>query len=155
MKCFSRYLLAVLLTSCLPFSAFSAEGVCSGVTSVLNQSDYFMNTDLSGNTLGYAHFESTPVGRWLEYDNGATIVAKSAPGPEVGRVELRVINKKCVFVVESGIKGFLGHDVIAKNDGTIEFQVESNDPDVLFGASLLVPITEETELARVSKRFKK
>lgn len=148
-----RSILFFSLSLMFSFSALSADTACREVSSIFRKSKYFKNTGLDGKLIGHVSFESTPVGIWMSYDSGATIVAKSAPNSVVGMVRIQTIEGKCVFVVQHPIKNLLGHDVIAKDANTIEFKVDKDDKDVFFEASFMVPITDQKEIEEAGKRF--
>jgi hypothetical protein len=135
-------------------TAFSAEGACDGVQSILNKSRYFKNIDQNGNTLGYVFFDSTPVGKWMmySYNTDSAISSKSDNGLVAGRVDLEVSGAKCIFIVEAIRKGLLGHNVTVKGN-SIEFAVSEDDKDAFFKSSLLEAITDKTESDEISKRF--
>lgn len=146
-----KSILALVLVL-LSFEAAFSDEPCDSVAKVLSKSKYFKNTEKNGQQIGYVYFDDTPVGRWMLFDNGDPLVAKSS-SQIVGRSGIQADGNKCVFMVEASERGLLGHIVEASNGSTIEFKIEAGDTDVFFKSSLLIPITDEKELAKVSKRF--
>ena len=152
MKHFQMFTLTSLIFPLLSAPAISAERACDEVIGVLNQSSYLEHRDHDGNALGYVHFDNTPVGKWMLYDNGQTTTAKSDPGTLVGRAGVKSAGDDCVLTV-LGRTGPLLHKVMAKDENTIEFVADEKNNDVFFQPSLLVPVTDEGDLDLLTNRF--